>query len=128
MKTEIKDRKDIEFLIDSFYEKVKKDAEIGFFFNEIAHVNWEEHLPVLYSFWEGILFGTGNYRGNTIQKHIELHQKSKMVGKHFERWMQLFTETIDEHFAGNIAMIAKQRALSISTVIQIKIANSNSIT
>ena len=50
MKGDITNRKDIEQLINAFYDKVKKDAVIGFIFNDVAKVNWEVHLPVMYDF------------------------------------------------------------------------------
>ena len=45
MKTDIRNRKDIELLVDTFYDKIKTDAVIGFLFTEIAQVNWETHFP-----------------------------------------------------------------------------------
>ncbi len=41
--------------------------------------------------------------------------------EHFQRWILLFNETVDELFKGEKAELIKQRALSISTVMQIKI-------
>ena len=38
MKKDITNRADVEFLIDSFYNTVQKDATIGYFFNDIAQI------------------------------------------------------------------------------------------
>ncbi len=124
MKKDIEDRKDIELLINSFYDKVKQDAIIGSFFTEVVQVNWEKHLPVMYNFWENIVFQTGSYNGNPMDKHLELNKKSLITKEHFQRWILLFNETVDELFKGEIAELIKQRALSISTVMQIKILQS----
>ena len=121
MKKDIEDRKDIELLINSFYDKVKQDAIIGSFFTEVVQVNWEKHLPVMYNFWENIVFQTGSYNGNPMDKHLELNKKSLITMEHFQRWILLFNETVDELFKGEKAELIKQRALSISTVMQIKI-------
>ncbi len=59
MKKDIENRKDIELLVRSFYDKVKADDTIGYIFNDIAKVNWEKHLPVMFDFWENVLFYTG---------------------------------------------------------------------
>ena len=40
MKTDIRNRKDIEKLVNAFYDKVKKDDTIGYLFNDVAKVNW----------------------------------------------------------------------------------------
>jgi len=45
--------------------------------------------------------------------------------EHFERWRELFLETIAEQFEGEKAELARQRAQSISTIIQLKIASIN---
>jgi len=121
MKKDIEDRKDIELLINSFYDKVKQDAIIGSFFTEVVQVNWEKHLPVMYNFWENIVFQTGSYNGNPIDKHLELNKKSLITMEHFQRWILLFNETVDELFLGTNSELIKQRALSIATVMQIKI-------
>jgi len=117
MKTDILGRKELEFLIDKFYDKVKTDPVIGYMF---AHVNWEKHLPVMYSFWENALFYTGDYTGNPLKIHQALHKRSPLSAPLFKRWESLFITTVDEYFKGEKADLAKQRALSISTVMQIK--------
>jgi len=124
MKMDIKDRKDIELLINSFYDKVKQDTIIGFFFTEVVQVNWEKHLPIMYDFWENIVFQTGSYNGNPMDKHLELNKKSLITMEHFQRWVLLFNETVEELFSGAKAEFIKQRALSIATVMQIKILQS----
>lgn len=121
MKKDIETRADIELLVGSFYEKVKQDPVIGSIFNDMAKVNWEKHLPVMFDFWENTLFFTGTYSGNPMKSHQRLHQMFTLDAKHFSRWLQLFTTTVDELFAGEKAELAKQRATSISTVMQIKI-------
>lgn len=42
---DLQTREDIELLVDKFYDKVKEDEVIGFFFNDIAKVDWSLHLP-----------------------------------------------------------------------------------
>lgn len=121
MKKDIEDKADIQLLVDSFYEKVKADPVIGFIFNDIVKVNWERHLPVMYDFWENTLFYTGVYLGNPMEMHRRLNQLIPLTAEHFQQWTNLFTSTVDELFAGEKAVLAKQRAISISTVMQIKI-------
>jgi len=121
-KSDIQTRNDIELLIRRFYDKVIKDETIGYIFNDVAKVNWDAHLPIMFDFWENVLFYTGAYRGNPMQMHKELHVKEPLTAEHFAQWMRLFTQTVDELFEGEKAELAKQRALSISTMIQVKIA------
>ncbi|MCE2822045.1 MAG: group III truncated hemoglobin [Bacteroidota bacterium] len=106
---------DIRLLIDTFYEKVKNDEVIGYIFNDVANVNWEHHLPVMYAFWEFLLLDNADaYRGNPIQKHLDLHAKHALKAAHFDRWLALFQSSVDELFEGPVAENAKFRAFAIS--------------
>jgi hemoglobin len=128
MKKDIENRNDIELLINSFYDKVKKDKTIGYIFNDVAKVNWEAHLPVMYNFWEGIIFNKSTYGGNPMVVHQHLHERTPLDNDHFNQWLHLFTTTVNELFEGKNAELTKQGAASIATVMQIKILNDgNSI-
>ena len=120
MKTDIRNRKDIEKLVNAFYDKVKKDDVIGYLFNDVAKVKWELHLPRMYDFWENILFYSGNYSGSPMVVHKELHQKSPMNQQHFQHWNDLFNETVDKLFEGVKANEIKERASNIAQVIMYK--------
>ncbi len=118
MKTDINGRVELELLVDRFYEKVRSDELLAPLF---AHVNWDRHLPVMYSFWENTIFYTGGYYGNPLKTHQTFHHRHPMNQQHFERWLSLFVATVDDLFEGEKANLAKQRAMSISTVMQLKI-------
>jgi hemoglobin len=121
MKKDITTRDDIELLVRAFYDKVKADPLIGPIFTTVFKVNWEKHLPTMFDFWENTLFYTGSYDGNPMVSHQRLHKIFPLKDEHFRRWVQLFSETADELFEGEKTLLAKQRALSISTVMRIKI-------
>lgn len=108
-------------LVDRFYDKVKSDNVIGFIFKDIANVKWETHLPIMYDFWEMMLFGSGPYKGDPMTRHIELNKKIKLEPDHFDQWKKLFLETVDQNFSGKKAEEAKQRATHIANVMQFKI-------
>ena len=121
MKKDIENRADIELLVNEFYKKVKADDLIGYIFTEVAKINWEKHLPHMYDFWENTLFYTGAYEGNPMELHKHLHRVMPLKTEHFAQWNKLFLSTVDELYKGKNAKLAKQRAISISTVMQIKI-------
>ncbi len=125
MKKDIADIKDVELLVNSFYEKAKTDPLIGPFFTTIFSINWEKHLPVMYKFWNNAIFFTGGYSGNPLEVHRKIHRKARFSEQHFKRWNKLFAETIDEHFEGPKAALAKERAASIAIVMQMKILSDN---
>lgn len=122
---DITGREDIELLVNRFYDKIKKDAVIGHIFTDVAHVNWEKHLPVMYDFFENMLFYTGGYTGNPMELHRHLNRIRPLTREHFQQWEQLFCNTVDELFEGSTASLVKQRALSISAVMKIRILDAS---
>ncbi|MCK5281470.1 MAG: group III truncated hemoglobin [Cyclobacteriaceae bacterium] len=120
-KQDIESRKDIELLVDTFYEKVLKDETIGYIFSEIANIDLAKHMPLMYDFWETTLFHKANYKGNPMKVHVDLNEKVPLKKAHFDQWLSMFNKTVDELFSGEKAELAKTRALSIATVMQIKI-------
>lgn len=121
MKTDISSSAHVQWMVDRFYDKIKEDKMVGFIFTEVLKVNFEKHLPVMYAFWNNALFYTGGYNGNAMRKHIQINKAIPLQKKYFTRWLLLFDETVDEYFEGEKATLAKERAHSIATIMQIKI-------
>lgn len=124
MKKDITSRDDIVLLVDEFFNRVQKDPLLAVVFNDVVKVNWEKHLPVMYDFFENMLFYTGSYVGNPMELHKHINRLSPLTEAHFNRWINLFTTTVDELFTGSLADMVKKRVLSISSIMQIKIAES----
>lgn len=118
--TDILTREDLHLLMSEFYKKLLADDKINFIFTEVAKIDLETHLWDLVNFWEQILFDKGSYRKNVLQIHTDLNQQSKLSAEHFAIWLNYFNTTIDENFAGQTAENMKTRALSIATVMKIK--------
>lgn len=113
---DIRSMEDVQEMVDAFYEKVRADDILGIIFDEMAQVDWKAHLPLMYQFWSTILLHREGYRGNTIEAHVRFDAEMRFdhgVGLErvdFERWLQLFRETIDERFQGPRAEMAKRGA------------------
>jgi hemoglobin len=121
LKRDIESRADVTQFVDAFYHKLLEDPLVKHFFLEIMEAPLSEHLPIIYDFWESVLFRLGNYQRNTMEKHLELHQLSPLRKEHFDRWLALFFETIDQLFEGKRAEDAKARARSIAIIMKLKI-------
>ena len=118
---DITSRDDIVRLVNAFYDRVRTDDTIGYFFNDVAGVDWDAHLAKMYDFWETVLLSIPSYRGNPMRTHILLDRKSDIDQRHFDHWMGLWTETVEELFAGPGAELAVQRAQSIRDLMQHKV-------
>jgi len=121
-KNDIKTREDVFLLVSTFYEKVRANEQIGYFFNN-AIKNWDEHLDKLTTFWEKNLFLRGKYLGDPLVAHAKVDKENNntITEMHFGVWLNLWFQTIDELFEGDYAENAKRRARKMSTFLYLKI-------
>lgn len=115
MKSDITTRNDIELLVNSFYDKVRKDDTLAAFF---THITWEEHLEIMYNFWEAMLFQTQKHRGDLMARHVKVDEQKRTEKAHYTQWVNLFNSTVDEHFEGEKAVLAKNYAHNLSQMMQ----------
>lgn len=122
MKTDIKNRNDVFLLVSSFYEKVRKDAVLGPFFNNVI-TDWDAHIDRLTNFWESSLFLKTKYLGNPLEVHVRVDQENNnsITELHFGLWLNLWFQTIDELFEGDYAENAKRRARKMGTFLYLNI-------
>jgi len=85
------DETTIASLVDHFYEKVRRDPQIGPVFNAAVH-DWDAHKRLLTSFWASVALRAGSYRGNPMAAH----RPHPIRAEHFDRWLALWHETCDE--------------------------------
>jgi hemoglobin len=109
-RTDIEDRADCERLVRAFYGRALTDPLIGWLFTDVAKLDLEAHVPRITSFWETVLLGARSYGGGAFRPHAALHMRAGLRAAHFERWLILWHETVDELFAGERAELAKAHA------------------
>jgi len=121
-KQDIKTRGDVFLLVSSFYNKVRNDAVLGPFFNNVIK-NWDDHLQHLTTFWESSLFLKTKYLGNPLEAHVKVDaaNNNSISELHFGLWLNLWFQTIDELFEGDYAENAKRRARKMGTFLYLKI-------
>lgn len=115
---DIETRADIDAVLRAFYTQVFDDNLLRHVFIEIAHMDLEEHLPVIGNFWEKVLFNTSEYSGNAMRVHRHLHDREPLTPAHFERWLTVWNQTIDAHHQGAAAAQAKHHAARIALAMQ----------
>ncbi len=121
MLKDIGNRNDVILLVNTFYDRIKNNPILGHIFVDIIKVDWEKHLPKMYSFWSSILLGEGSYEGNPMEKHIALSKIVPMTEIEFSEWLMIFNQTVDSLFDGQKATEAKTRAENIARVMMHKI-------
>lgn len=125
MKKDITSREDVTTLVHTFYKDVREQELIGPIFNSMIK-DWDQHLDLLVDFWETNLFFVKKYKGNPLEKHVEVDQahNNTINELHFGTWLNLWFKTIDALFEGDTAQLAKNRARNMSTFMNLEIFKS----
>lgn len=82
----------IDHLVETFYARIRGDALLGPIFAERIS-DWPSHLARMKAFWRSVLHNSGEFSGNPMLKHLAI---PGLELRHFERWLQLFYETLSE--------------------------------
>ena len=121
MKKDIKTFKDIEFLVDRFYDLVKGDSLIGPIFNARLAGRWEGHHRKLYRFWHTVLLRRPDYFGDPVPVHYQMN----IDERHFHQWLTIWIEIIDANFEGVVAERTKFRGNTMANAFLAKIKKNN---
>lgn len=120
-KRDLRDRADLELLLQAFYQELLRHKEMNVLFHEVAGVHLEAHLPRIADFWEQVLWQTGSYTGNPMDVHLQLHQAYPLRGELFQLWLDTFARVGRAMFEGPHIHTAIERAHSIAKIMQMKI-------
>ncbi len=114
---DIQDLNDIKKMVEYFLYQCSPRCGHWPVFNEKIGERWPEHLEKMYRFWQTILLDTHTYSGSPFPPHKQL----PVDKTHFDRWMAIFTTTIDSLFACRLAEEAKLRAKNMAEMFNYKI-------
>ncbi|MBS1626239.1 MAG: group III truncated hemoglobin [Bacteroidetes bacterium] len=123
---EIQTLTDIKLLVDSFYGKIREDEMLKDIFNNVIQNRWPQHLEKMYTFWQTVLLDEYTYNGTPFPPHAKL----PIEEEHFNRWLKLFNQTVDEYFMGEKATRAKWQGERMAEMFLSKIRyykNNNAI-
>jgi hemoglobin len=117
IKNDIHSFQDIQYLVNAFYTKVQQGELLAPIFNNVIKDDWPKNLEKMYRFWETLLVVKHTYYGAPFPPHSNL----PIGHAHFERWLTLFTETIDCYFEGEQAEEATWRASKMAIIFDSKL-------
>lgn len=117
LKKEITNIEDIQLLVNSFYAAIRENELLGPIFNGIIQDRWPAHLEKMYRFWQTVLLEEHTYYGSPFPPHANLPVNKQ----HFDSWLVIWHQTIDEHFEGAIADEAKWRGVKMAGMFLSKI-------
>lgn len=105
---------DIKTLVDTLCHKATNDTLLGASFGAAARIHWPHYLTSQYRYWSNTLLGQGSAEGGEPLPEQVVMPRS---GAHIEHWLNLFSSTVEEHFAGSKAEEAKKVAHQMASKI-----------
>jgi hemoglobin len=106
----------LDELLTAFYGRALHDELLGPVF-AAAGLELETHLPRIGDFWERTLLGTGRYAGRPMQVHRHLMRSAGLAQQHFDRWLELWHQTLAAGFAGPLADQAGEYAVRMAAAM-----------
>jgi len=116
-RSDLATRADIELLVRAFYRDAAVDELLGPVF-EAAPIDWPSHIERITDFWVWQLLGGERYERNPLLAHRPVHERTPFTDAHYQRWLGLFADTVDDSFEGPIAEAAKTRATKMANALQ----------
>ena len=109
-------KENLDKMVKIFYAKVLQDDIVGPFFiaklgDDLKSDRWAVHLELLTNFWASIAIGDSTYKGNPFAPHLNIENLSPQA---FQRWLELFAQTLDIVYNPEIANFFKQRSTIIA--------------
>jgi hemoglobin len=117
-KPDLDSRARIEAFVDQFYARVLVDPQLAPVFLDAAQIDLAVHLPHIKDYWCKLLLGEQGYNRHTMDIHRRLHRKRPLTAADFQRWLTLFSATLDEHYSGGRTERARQLAVTIAANMQ----------
>lgn len=117
-KPDLNCRANIESFVDRFYARILTDPQLAPIFLDVAQIDLDVHLPHIKDYWCKLLLGEQGYRRHTMAIHRRLHHKQPLQRADFERWLAIFTATVDAYYCGARAERAKRLAVAIAGNMQ----------
>jgi len=119
-KNDITSPRDIQILVDSFYQKVKTQPYLIALFEKLSQQDWKQHLFQMNNFWSSVLLKSAAYKGHPLILHAFLPAQQEQV----REWIYLFYDAVEEHFTGPKATAAKTFAENMVRIFAYKPATN----
>lgn len=94
------------------YADVVQDDVLAPYFAEV--VDWQALIGTISDYWNHVLLYAPSYEIDTIDHHHQLHGEAAFSAEAFERWLQIFLDTVGGGWSGPKAEIAEKRGTGMA--------------
>lgn len=77
-------------------------------------IDWQAHIEAVTDYWCHVVLYAPDYEIDVLESHRHLHQQDPFTPDLFDRWLQIFHDTVDGGWIGPNATRAKKRATGMA--------------
>lgn len=103
-----------EMVTRQYVDVVQDDLLQPYFNFGPGFIDWQAHIRSVTDYWCHVVLYAPDYEIDTIENHRHLHEQDPFTPELFDRWLQIFRDTIDGGWVGPNATRAKKRATGMA--------------
>jgi hemoglobin len=88
-------------------------------------IDWQAHIRTVSDYWCHVLLYAPGYDVDAIERHRHLHDRAPFTPELFDRWLQIFHDTVDGGWSGPNAAVAKKRATGMAWAMAQRLLGKN---
>jgi hemoglobin len=102
-------------MVSRQYVDVVQDDLLEPYFNfGPEFVDWQAHIQSVTDYWCHVVLYAPDYEIDVLESHRHLHEQDPFTPDLFDRWLQIFHDTVDGGWMGPNATRAKKRATGMA--------------
>jgi hemoglobin len=103
-----------EMVVRQYVDVVQDELLEPYFNFAPGFIDWQAHIESVADYWCHVLLYAPSYEIDIIEIHRSLHDTDAFTPELFDRWLEVFDDTIDGGWAGPHADQAKKRATGMA--------------
>ena len=97
------------------YVDVGQDDHLAPYFNfGPGFIDWQAHIGTVADYWCHVLLYAPGFEIDVIETHRDLHDRAAFTPELFDRWLQIFHDTVNGGWTGPKAVMANRRATGMA--------------
>lgn len=103
-----------EMVTRQYADVVQDDLLAGYFTFDEGFMDWQALIRTITDYWNHVLLYAPDYDIDTIEHHRVIHDDDPFTPELFDRWLQIFHDTVDGGWSGPTAEMAKKRGTGMA--------------
>jgi hemoglobin len=109
-----------EMVTRQYSDVVQDDLLAPYFTFGPGYLDWQAHIGSVADYWNHVVLLAPDYDIDVLEGHRHLHHHRPFTPALFDRWLQIFLDTVDGGWTGPNATLAKKRATGMARAMSLR--------